>query len=369
MFHFVSHRPNLLIWRHMEMQNWHIYGAQSGERQEDVDIVSLAAILRRNAKRLLLVASLAGIGTAVGLSFLTPRYTSEAQLLIGGQGLNDRLRDPQLGSATLESVSVKVDKEAVASQVIALRSRDLADRLVLDLDLAAKPEFGISPREGNGVLQRLAGFVTGLLSGAQETAAGRVLTTYYRGLNVYQGKESRVITIQYSSTDSVLAARIANRLAELYQEWLRSQGVSQTADASEWLKPQIAKLSREVSEAEAEVERFRSDANLFRAGTQNSGLNEQQLADLSSEVTRARALRGDIEARAGKARELLALGQFDVIPDVQRAPVIQALLAERARAEREKAEGDARPREGSRRGASARRAGRRDACRDEGARR
>jgi succinoglycan biosynthesis transport protein ExoP len=158
-------------------------------------------------------------------------------------------------------------------------------------------------------------------------------------LNVYQGKDSRVITIQYSSTDSVLAARVANRLAELYQDWLRSQGVSQTADASDWLKPQIEKLSREVSEAE--VERFRSEANLFRAGSQNSGLNEQQLADLGSEVTRARAARTDVEARAAKARELLQLGQLDVIPDVQRAPVIQALLAERARAEREKAEGEA----------------------------
>ena len=160
-------------------------------------------------------------------------------------------------------------------------------------------------------------------------------------MSVYQGKDSRVITIQYSSTDSVLAARVANRLAELYQDRLRSQGVSQTADASEWLQPQIEKLNREVIAAETEAERFRSEANLFRAGSQNSGLNEQQLADLGSDVTRARAARTDIEARAGKARELLQLGQLDVIPDVQRAPVIQALLAERARAEREKAEGEA----------------------------
>lgn len=323
------------------MQYLHTPDGRGGAKPEDVGIVSLATVLRRNAMRLLLAAAFVGIATAVGLSFLTPRYTSEAQLLIGGQGLNDRLRDPQVGVATPESVSVKVDKEAVASQVIALRSRDLADRLVLDLDLASKSEFSVSPGSGKGTVERLVDLAMGLLPGARQAAADRVLATYYRGLSVYQGKESRVITIQYSSTDSVLAARVANRLAELYQEWLRAQGVSQTADASEWLKPQIEKLSREVSDAEAEVERFRSEANLFRAGTQNSGLNEQQLADLGSEVTRARAARGDIEARAGKARELLQLGQFDVIPDVQRAPVIQALLAERARAEREKAEGDA----------------------------
>ena len=247
-----------------------------------------------------------------------------------------------MGSATSEAISIKVDKEAIASQVIALRSRDLANRLVLEMDLAAASEFSGSTADGKGAFQRLVDFAAGFLPGARATTADRVLATYYRGLNVYQGKDSRVITIQYSSIDSLLAARVANRLAELYQGWLRSQGASQTADASEWLRPQIEKLSREVSDAEAEVERFRSDANLFRAGTQNSGLNEQQLADFGSEVTRARAARGDIDARAGKARELLQVGQLDIIPDVQRAPVIQALLAQRAPvAEREKAEGDA----------------------------
>lgn len=337
MFHFVPIEGQSSSPATRKMQYSHTFGDAS-TKAEHVNIVSLASVLRLNAMRLLVAALVVGIAVALGLSFVTPRYTSEAQILIGGQGLNDRLRDPQVGSATLESVSVKVDKEAVASQVIALRSRDLADRLILDLDLAAKNEFVAS--SGSGAFQRFVVLAKALFAETSETPADRVLAAYYRSLSVYQGKDSRVITIRYSSTDSVLAALVANRLAELYQEWLRSQGVSQTADTSEWLKPQIEKLSREVSGAEAEVERFRSEANLFRAG-QNSGLNEQQLADLGSEVIRARAARTDIEARAGKARELLQLGQLDVIPDVQRAPVIQALLAERARAEREKAEGDA----------------------------
>jgi polysaccharide biosynthesis transport protein len=216
------------------MQYLHTSENRVAARPEDVDIMSLAAVLRRNAARLLLGALFVGIAAAIGLSFLTPRYTSEAQLLIGGQGLNDRLRDPQVGSATSESVSIKVDKEAIASQVIALRSRDLANRLVLEMDLAARSEFSGATAGGTGTFQRLVDFAAGFLPSARATAADRVLATYYRGLNVYQGKDSRVITIQYSSTDSLLAARVANRLAELYQQWLRSQGVSQTADTSEW---------------------------------------------------------------------------------------------------------------------------------------
>ena len=47
---------------------------------------------------------------------------------------------------------------------------------------------------------------------------------YYQALQVYQVKDTRVITVEFTSSDSELAARAANRLAELHQDWLRSQG-------------------------------------------------------------------------------------------------------------------------------------------------
>ena len=65
------------------------------------------------------------------------RYTSEAQIRIGGQNISDPFRDPKVGSPqTSESAAIKVDKEAIASQVVALRSRDLADKLANELKLA-----------------------------------------------------------------------------------------------------------------------------------------------------------------------------------------------------------------------------------------
>jgi uncharacterized protein involved in exopolysaccharide biosynthesis len=171
-------------WRHKKMQYLHTQGGAGPER---IDVVSLARVLRRNAIRLLVAALGVGVAVIAGLSFVTPRYTSEAQILIGGQGLNDRLRDPQVGSATLESVSAKVDKEAVASQVIALRSRDLATRLMLDLDLASKPEFSVAPSDAKGAFRRLIDLAMGLILGARETPADRALTTYYRGLECLPG--------------------------------------------------------------------------------------------------------------------------------------------------------------------------------------
>lgn len=307
---------------------------------EDIDVSSLWSVLKRAGLKILAASLLVGAATFGVLSLLPQRYSSEAQLLVGGQGVNDPFRDPKVGgTATPESVTVKVDREAVASQVIALRSRDLGVKLAKELDLRSKPEFNaaLPPSDLPGRLLRMVGVGA---PRAGETEEDRVLSAYYRALQVYQGKDTRVITIEFTSQSPTLSAQAANRLSELYQDWLRSQGVSNTAGASEWLRPQIEKLAKEVADADAEVERFRSDANLFRGGSQNTGLNEQQLSELTAELSRVSATRSEMEARAKSARELLRKGSVEAIPDVQRSPVIQGLVAQRVRAEREKAEAE-----------------------------
>ena len=67
------------------------------------------------------------------------RYTSEAQLRIGGQAANDPFRDPKVGDSGRRSNRwrVKLDKEAIASQVVASASRDLASKLISELKLNA----------------------------------------------------------------------------------------------------------------------------------------------------------------------------------------------------------------------------------------
>lgn len=314
---------------------------QSYANPDDIDITSLWSVLKRNGTRVLAISAFMGLATLGVLTLIPAKYTSEAQLQIGGQGINDPFRDPKVGTGpTVEAVAVKVDKEAIASQVVALRSRDLANKLATKLNLAQRSEFNTDTPIG-GTLGRILASVGIGAPRRGETVEERVLNAYSKALRVYQVKDTRVITIEFTSQDNELAATAANTLAGLYQDWLRSQGVTQTEDASQWLRPQIEKLSKEVSLAEAEVERFRNSANLYRSGGGSSiGLNEQQLADLTGEMTKIRTARTEAEARARSARELMQRGMEDAITEVQKSPVIQGLIAQRTRAEREKAEAE-----------------------------
>lgn len=309
--------------------------ASPSHRQNDIDVSMLPSIIRRSALGLLAASAFVGGLTYAGLQLVPSHFTSQAQIRIGGGALGDGGRN---NAGNPEQAALRVDREAIASRVHELRSPDLARKLATELRLNTRPEF-------NSILdnQGLASSAMRLFGLGKprpgETEEERVLGAYYRALEVYQLKDTRVITLGFTARDGELAAAAANRLIELYQDWLRQQGVTETTDANAWLAPEIEKRTRELSVAEAEVERFRSTANLFRGGGgQPSGLAEQQLTDILGELTKARAQRGEAQSRATAARELMVRGAPDAIPEVQKSPVIQGLIAQRVRVERDLAE-------------------------------
>ena len=150
-------------------------------------------------------------------------------------------------------------------------------------------------------------------------------------LQVYSAKESRFIGVRVTSIDSQLAADIANGIVENYRASIAQQGVVEVDDEQDVLRGKIDKLTPEVAAAETEIDRYRGQIDGFRGGAQNTGLNEQQM----SELTKAKAARGEAEARAKSAREMMKLGSADALPDVHKSPLIQNLVQQRVRIERQ----------------------------------
>lgn len=193
--------------------------------------------------------------------------------------------EPRRDAASPEMISVRMDKEAIGTHVRALQSSDLALKLAKQFDLAARPEFNSRIDQGGlgGFLRSIGLFAVR----ANQSDEERVLRAFGEALRVYQLKDTRGIIIEFKAEKPELAAAIANRLAELYRDDLALRAVQETEDARAKLGPQIGKLAAEVAAAEAEVTRFRGQANIFEAGRERSGLNEQQLSELTAELTKA----------------------------------------------------------------------------------
>jgi tyrosine-protein kinase Etk/Wzc len=89
-----------------------------------------------------------------------------------------------------------------------------------------------------------------------------------------------------------------------------------------------AKLRSKVSEAEAKVEAYRAKSNLF-IGSNNTSLVNQQLTELSSQVSAPRAQKADAEARSPLIRDALRTGQALDSSDLTNSELIRRLSEQR----------------------------------------
>lgn len=295
---------------------------------DDIDISAVWRSLRRALPKLIVLSLITGGITYAVLSQFPPRYTSEAQIqVVAPKDGNDR---------TFDSVAARLDKEAINTHLRSLLSPDIALQIISEEKLDKNPEFN-DALQPPGKLDRILRALD-IGSRNEESEQDRVLKAFFKRLEVYSPKESRVIGIRFTSSDPKLAAEVANRIAETYRTLLANRTLSETDEEQKALQPKIDKLVKEVAEAEAAVERFRAQANIFKGGPNNTGLNQQQLADLNAELTKAQAARSEADARAQSVREMVRAGNAESLPDVQRSPLIQNLVQQRVRVERQLSE-------------------------------
>ena len=264
---------------------------------------------------------LAAVLSFAAVNLVTPRYKSEARILVDGRE-NVFLRPN--GERDEER---KLDAEAVTSQVQFVLSRDLAREIIRKNKLDERPEF-------DPVLQGMSPFTSLLaLFGIGRdpfslTPEERVLDAYYERLTAYAVDKSRVIVIEFQSRDPELAARVANSIAEGYLAMQQGAKQDQARSAGQWLSGEIESLRKKVAEAEARVEDFRAKASLF-VGTNNTTLSNQQMGELNTQLTNARAQKSDAESKARLIREMLQSGQPIEASEVLNSELVRRLAEQR----------------------------------------
>jgi uncharacterized protein involved in exopolysaccharide biosynthesis len=288
----------------------------------DLDLRVLGQALARKRGWIIVPTVLAAVLSITAVNLVTPRYKSEARILVDGRE-NVFLRPN--GERNEERTAL--DAEAVTSQVQLLLSRDLAREIIRKNKLAERPEFdpvlqGLSP-----VKSLLALFGIGR-DPFSLTPEERVLDAYYDRFAAYAVDKSRVIVIEFQSLDPDLAARVANSIAEGYLVLQQSARQEQAKSASQWLSGEIDNLRKKVADAESRVEDFRSKSSLF-VGTNNTTLSNQQMGELNTQLNNARALKSDAESKARLIREMLQSGKPIEASEVVNSELIRRLSEQR----------------------------------------
>ena len=295
--------------------------------------LSIADIMRGLIRRRLLIVVPPLLGLTLGALFLLvnkPRYLAEAQVVVENQSTPfDKTVGPQDGSSGGWQVSDRV----VSSQVSAMRSEDIASRVVdqLALDTNAEYNANLSPRGLVSSLAIILGFKDDPALYTPKALAAKTLAS---DLTIYPLPESNVIGIKSISDESTTAAATANALAETYVLSTREVGANSTDRARDWLAKQIDGLRTKMSESDQAVERYRADAGLIRGTT--TTLGAQQISELNTQIGIAQNARIEAQAKLDSIQRMLKVrGDVNAAAEVLASPSLQRLKDEQVVAARD----------------------------------
>ena len=302
------------------------------EPASEIDLRALGAAIKRRRRAIIVPTIIAVVLMALYVEVASPRYTAQSQILLENQETfftrPDRVNLPP-------DQASQVDQEAVASQVLLIGSRELARRAIRERGLTGDPEFGpMASMSARGRVLVLLGLAR---DPSPERVAARMTTAFGDRLTVYSPPKTRVIAVEFTSRDADLAARGANLIADLY---LREQSAAKRAtarQAADALQSQINDLRIKLADADEKREAYRSRSGLL-AGGNNMTVSGQQLADINTDLSKARTTQADARAKASIIRDLLREGHATDVSDVVNDASVRRIADQRVLAQAQLAE-------------------------------
>lgn len=289
-------------------------GLGSAELISPSEVYEAAVGFFRRQFRVIVFAVL--LSLAVGVVYIIsspPTYTGRAVLVI----------DPHKAQAFQGAGPIgdlPMDSTAVDTQIQVITSDNVAQSVIKDLRLNEDPEF-ISPRAG------LVGTLVGLINSAVNSILNtfiptpvdeptpddlimqRALSAFHSRLKVQRVALTYAIEIDFDSLSPDRAAQIANAVGDAYVVDSLEAKYQTTKRASEWLQDRLKELREQSSNAERAVVDYKAKNNIVDTGGRL--MNEQQLAELNSELIQTRAQTAEAKARLDRVQQILGAGEFD----------------------------------------------------------
>ena len=288
------------------------------DRPDDEIDLTKVLIAARRRWRLLVAALVIGVAIASAYVSTTTRiYQSSVSMSLD-----------TVEAANFREVSGVQDTPLTESQVLTeleiIRSEAIAEQVVDRLNLQENAQFLASPETGFSRLRRIVrdglGAVESMLLPPQEVVPElppsqadldakrreRAVEVLRGNMNVRRMSNSRIVVIEFTALDPVLAARIANGIAETYIDDQLSSRFESGQRAAAWLQERADQLQVEVAERDREVEQFRIENRLV--GLEDGDNVEADLERINEALSAARTELLSLQARQRRLEEIVERG-------------------------------------------------------------
>ena len=238
--------------------------------------LDLQFYLRAVRKRKWLIVLFTALVMALAVLYLltaTPIYGAKATLLLESQKANI-ISIEELVSSEQESL------DYFGTQYAILRSRALAERVMRSLLTNENYSQARIAEILNVPLSDPSGELT-------DPEFQELLIAFQDSLSISPVAKTKLVTINYESTDAAFSALAADAVANQYIASVLEQRKSLEGAASLWMDSRIAQLQLELDESEKALLSFKISNNLVSLNGDVGRLNEQELMLANSELNEA----------------------------------------------------------------------------------
>lgn len=248
---------------------------------------------------------------ALGAAYLYaahPIYTGRALLIVDAPKMQVyQAQSPQ---------DAPVNSDTVDTQIQIIESDDIALSVIKDLKLDQDPAF----LDDRGSLfatieATIMGFADKMFGTASVVAPGSLeaqsvaLANFHRRLTAKRVNMTYAIEIEFLSSNPFRAAQIANAVADAYEMNAFEAKYQITGKAAKWLQDRLTQLRQQTTDAERAVVAYETDHGIVDTGGQL--LNNQQIAELNSELIQARTATAQAKARVDRVEQVLNSNKSD----------------------------------------------------------
>lgn len=240
-------------------------------------------VFRRRSRVAYVILGIVVLLTAAYCVVATRRYdaTGVVQLQKDSEALNmaNLEGNPGAAQAADDALAANLNLETKAG---ILNSDTLALRTIKDLDLEHTRDF--NPRSG------LIGWVMGAFAGKdlpdpqgvslEDSPArrSRALKIFSKNLDVKVLTGTRLIQIDYTSSDPKVAALVVNHLIQGLTDYTFQTKVNSTSEAADWLTSQLNDLRKQSEDEQEKLAALQKQTGIFSFGTDAQG-REQVYSD------------------------------------------------------------------------------------------
>ena len=298
-------------------------GKTGNARPGEIDLLALLSALWRGRAWIFAMA-LVGLttGSFYGFRIAQPVYQSDVRLVLQMRAQN---------VVDVESVvsGISSDQAALNTELELAVARSLIETLVRELDLTEDNEFNPAlqvPRllSADGIRARLARYFPDIAARPLTKDQQFIATTrrVAAAVSATGERNTYLFIISARSHDRAKAARLANRLAELYVAAQVDAKFAATSYASSWLSDRVAELETDLNKKEDEINGLMAKSAM---------IDEESHLALTLRVKETRQRLDDSkEAMARLEADLKLLSEPDARPEALSALLEDAMLRRHA---------------------------------------